>query len=151
MSDEEFKKLGHLYVLDNTPADALEPKPPQPTWFAYEESGCEVKFAMDWEMSQAPAENNLNHGKYKTITDCPGIHEAVDLHLGDEVLVVHLIVGWVKAKVTQVDYANNSAQAETAHTLFPLEFGKDHRKTWVCSMALNKNAINKIELKDPVP
>lgn len=69
----------------------------------------------------------------------------------EEFLGVHLVMGWCKAVVTQVDYANDSARAETKHTLFPLEFGKDERHAWVCSMALNKKSIHKIELKVDVP
>lgn len=136
MSDN-FVKKGDLYVLNNSVADKVEAEKPLVGWYSYEVQGCEIKRLSDWESL-----------KYKDPGQCPNIELEQGLHLDDEILVVHLIGGWVKAKVTRIDLLKGEAQAEDVGNVYPLVFGKDERRCWVCTMALNKNAINKIELRD---
>lgn len=98
-------------------------------WVAWEYVGCEVKRDLETKQADRPL-------------DLPSITDRNSLKVGDKILVGTLF-GWVRATVRSVE--EDRGEAETDRSLFPLEFGGDDRKCWVCGSEINKSALQKLK------
>jgi len=142
----EFPSLPIDYEITVLPADN-GPRILKPGFVIKEYIGFEI-YPVTEEMREWELEKLCDSRLWERDGNDSPIHHKIidrkeDLHEGMQVMVKTLFdYHWVTATV--IKGANGELQADTEGNYYVLEFGGDDRNCWVCTMCVNKNALEKV-------